>query len=963
MNGHRLWLLALILTGLTLRLALLGKQSLWYDEGVTWWLATMSPPDLLQWTAADIQPPLYYLLLWAARSVWGSSEWALRFPSVVLGTLAIPLLYSLARRLLSAQPARGPAALFSTPALAALLAAVSPLMVYYSQEARMYTLLVFEAALASYLLLRLLEAGRSAEVKNGFWLAVAYALVTAAGLYTHYFALFLLAAHGLYALIVLWRWGWPQPLLGRLVFAAALPGLLFAPWLPILLARLGDDPSYWPGALKLHEALRRVLISFSLGETVFEQTGLWLALTCLLPAGLWLLETMGLLPAGPPAPRAAARSRLPYPGLFLLLWLLLPIGLILALSYQTPKFNARYTMLAWPAFALILADGLARLAAWRSNLHPSLAAFQLVLFGFFGLFILLASGYSLYNWFADPRFGKDDFKALARFVQERIGPAETVLLRSGHMAPVWAYYYGWQGWTPLPDLPRLDVNRVIGLDIVHKLAPALQDRTGVWLVSWQEEVIDPNGVVPFWLDLAGRRPGDAGDFQGVRLEHWQLEPRRLNRLQSGPIDRPAGFNFSGQVELEGLTQLGDTELALFWRPLLPLPDSLVMSLDLTDDEGFDWDRETVVGRPGAYLYPPSRWPVGQLVMTRHKLAWQPGAPPGRYVAEVGLGQVGSDQAAAFSGWDILDESGRPRRRTALLAPVDLSRPAPFPPGALAADQPPLVDFSPIISLKRLELEQAAAEPGDRLLLKLLWQAGEFNLDDLSLAFDLVDAAGGRFRVGSSVTPSRRFNLPMWEPGQVMLGQYWLDIPPQAAPGPAELELHLVNSSAFVYDELFPLAGLTVLPTERRFSLPERVDLPLAADFSGLASLAGVDCRAGSSAGDCASLQVRPGEDIMLTFYWRAETSPEVNYTVFTHLLDAGENVALNADHAPPRPSRGWVPGEIIADAVTLAIPAGLPPGEYRVEVGLYDAADPDFARLPLAGGETRLILPLAVVVQ
>lgn len=957
MNGHRLWLLALILIGLVLRLARLGEQSLWYDEGVTWWLATMSPAALLRWTAADIQPPLYYLLLWAARFGLGSSEWALRFPSAVFGTLTIPLLYTLARRLFPPRPA----ALFSAPYLVALLAAVSPLLVYYSQEARMYTLLVFEAGLAGYLLLRLLEGGRS----NGFWPAVAYSLAAAAGLYTHYFAAFLLAAHGLYALGVLWRRGWPRPLRVPLASAAAFIGLLFAPWLPVLLARLGDDPSYWPGALKLPEALRRVLISFSLGETVLEQTGLWLGLTWLLPAGLWLLETVGLLPAGPASGRAATRGRSLYPALFLLLWLILPIGLILALSYQSPKFNARYTMLAWPAFALILADGLARLAAVpRPNSQPALATFQQALFGFLGLFILVSSGFSLYNWFTDPRFAKDDFKALARFVQERAGPAETVLLRSGHMAPVWAYYYGWQGWTPLPDMPRLDVSRVIGLDVAAGLAPALQDRAGVWLVSWQEEVIDPNGVVPFWLDRVGERPGDAGDFQGVRLEHWRLEPRQLSRLQASPIEQPAGFNFAGQVELVGLTRLDDMELALFWRALQPLPDNMVVSLDLTDENGFDWDRQTLVGRPGAYLYPPSRWPVGQVVMTRHPLAWQPGAPPGRYVAEVGLGQVEPGQPAAFSGWDILDESGRPRRRTALLAPVDLSRPVPFPPGSLAADQPPLVDFSPIISLKQMQLEPASGEPGDRLLLKLLWQAGQYNLDDLSLAFDLVDAAGVRFRAGSAVTPSRRFNLPLWEPGQVVLGQYWLDIPAQAAPGPARLELHLVNSSGFVYDEVFPLAELTVRPTERRFSLPERVDLPLAADFSGLVSLAGVDCRAnGGEADGCAGLQVRPGQDIGLTLYWRAETGPEVNYTVFTHLLDPDETVIVNADHAPPKPSRGWVPGEIIADAVSLSIPPGLPPGEYRVELGLYDAAGPDFPRLPLAGGETRLILPLVVVVK
>lgn len=951
MNRERLWLLAIILTGLTLRLALLDKQSLWYDEGVTWWLTQMAPGDLIRWSAADIQPPLYYLLLWAAAPVFGTSEWALRFPSAVANVLTIPLIYILARRLFLAPPGRKNHFWLSAPFLAAALLAVSPLMVYYSQEARMYTLLVLEACLAGYLLLRLLQSPASA----GQSFALGYALVMAAALYTHYFALFLLAAQGLYLLVSLWRLGWPRPILRSSALAAGVIALLFAPWLPVLLARLGDDPSYWPGAFKLDEALRHLLISFSLGETVFEQTGVWLALNYLLVAGIWLLETTGWL-------GGERAGRRPGPALFLVLWLLLPLGLILSLAYLSPKFNTRYALLAWPAFALILADGLARLAKQpgtpagdRSRLY----GLQLGLLAFFGLFILLTSGLSLYNWYTDPRFAKDDFKALARFVQERIAPDETVLLTSGHFFPVWAYYYGWQGWTPLPDMPRLDVQRVIDPGISASLAPALQERKGVWLVNWQDEVIDPNGVVPFWLDLVGQRPGDAGHFQGVRLEHWRLEPGKLELLHESPIRRPASANFANRVTLLGMTQLSNTELALFWQPHQPLPDDLVLSLDLTDGDGFGWDKETLVSRPGAYLYPPSRWPVGRVLLTRHTLAWQPATPPGLYVAEVGLGQADNSAAAGFTGWDVLDEQGRPRRRTALLEGVNLSRLTPPAPEFLAEAQEPLLDFSPLITLRQLHLDRTSAEPGDRLWLKLLWQAGEFNLDDISLAFDLVDAGGRRFRVGSSVTPSRQFNLSMWAPGDVVLGQYWLDVPAEAAPGPAALQLHLVHTGPYAYDEIFPLTSLEILPTERRFSLPDNLDLPLAFDFSGQVSLAGLDC----PGNNCSALAAAPGDTVEMIMYWQATAGLLLNYTVFTHLLDSSENVVINADHSPPKPSRGWVPGEIIADPVTLSIPAGLPPGDYRLEVGLYDAADPAFTRLPLAEGETRAVLPVPVVVE
>ena len=77
-----------------LRVYRLPAQSLWYDEGVSWYLTRMSWPALTVWTANDIQPPLYYYLLWLWVRLAGSSEYALRFLSVFFGTLTLPLLWT-----------------------------------------------------------------------------------------------------------------------------------------------------------------------------------------------------------------------------------------------------------------------------------------------------------------------------------------------------------------------------------------------------------------------------------------------------------------------------------------------------------------------------------------------------------------------------------------------------------------------------------------------------------------------------------------------------------------------------------------------------------------------------------------------------------------------------------------------------------------------------------------------------
>jgi uncharacterized membrane protein len=952
MFKHRPWLIVTLLTGFALRLTLLGEQSLWYDEGVTWLLSQMQTlGDLIAWTAADIQPPLYYLLIWGGDRIFGPSEWALRWPSAIFNTLTIPLIYVLARHLWPGRTFQS--AFFAW--LAALIIALSPLMVYYSQEARMYTLLVLEATLSSFLFLKILHHQDSEQHrlhrKNFLLFFLFYILTATAALYTHYFAAFLLLAHAAFAGLVLWRRGWPRRLLRQILLMFGLTALLFGPWLPTLLARLGDDPSYWPGALKLNEAVRKILISFTVGETVFEQTGVWLALGYLLilvGGTLWTIFHWPKLKSFGSQDRLETLS-------FLLLWLLLPLVLILILSYQSPKFNPRYTLLAWPAFSLILAAALvtgltprptSRFTLFASRLFVSLSL----------LFILTTSGFSLFNWFTDIRFSKDDFKALAQFVQERIKADETVLLSSGHLFPVWAYYYGWNNWTPLPQMPRLDVTRVTDLSIATDIAPAVDGKAGAWLVTWQDEVIDPNGAVPFWLDRIGRRPGDAGDFYGVGLEHWRLDPSRLELLFQSPIEQPAAINFANQVDLLGMTPLSDTDLTLFWRPRQPLPDNLILTLHLTDSEGFSWDREAMVTPLGSDTYPPARWPAGQTVVTRHRLAWQIGTPPGLYRLEIELGQAAP---SGFTGWDILDEQARPLRRTALLEPLMLSQLVRPETGPLSIEGDPLVDFFPIVAVRHSLVSPPSAEPGDRLLLALLWQAGRLNSDDISVAFELIDASGQPFRVGSAPTPSRNFNLPLWKPGDLVLGQYWLDIPPNSTAGPARLWLHLINPGTGPYKKIFPLDQVDIRATRRSFEPPAQVDLPLEADFSGQATLIGADCSTWTGT-EC---RAGPGESITVTFYWQATGPLAKNYTVFTHLLDTEEQVIVNADHAPAKPTQGWVAGEIITDPVRLTLPSDLSPGEYALEVGLYDATDPAYTRLPLDTLENRIVVSPFLKVQ
>src|SRR5262249_17597596 len=115
-----------------LRFVNLGQENLWYDETFTAWLAKLDLNHMFTAIQGDVHPPLWYVIEWANVRLFGSSEFALRLPSAVLGVLAVLLIYRIALAC-KFEP--------KTAYLAGFLAAILPSAVYYSQDARMYPLL------------------------------------------------------------------------------------------------------------------------------------------------------------------------------------------------------------------------------------------------------------------------------------------------------------------------------------------------------------------------------------------------------------------------------------------------------------------------------------------------------------------------------------------------------------------------------------------------------------------------------------------------------------------------------------------------------------------------------------------------------------------------------------------------------------------------------------------------------
>lgn len=429
---------------------------------------------------------------------------------------------------------------------------------------------------------------------------------------------------------------------GRALLALLLANgavlLLYVPWISALVTRLQVDASYWQGRLKLGEAVRHVLISFVTGETVLERQAVWLA-----PLALAII-TVGA---------ALAWRRVPAlrPGLrFALLWAVVPAAAVILLATFAPKFNARYATAAVPGAVLLAALALGGLIPARREAHGRRAAPAVgVGAGVISLLFLYALG----NWYWSGLFTKAQWREVAGEVRNRMNPAEEiVLLVSGHAWPVWEYY--------APDIPAarlpagmdvLDVERVLTIEeVAPVLRAAVETHPGVWLVQWQEEVVDPNDVVPVLLERAGREKENSAVFSQLTLRRFtQVKTDRL--VPEPPIREEVGATFGGQATLVGRRSLDNGDLLLFWRleDDAPPDADLHLRLETTTPEGAPVAQ--VEGqRLAGYTYPTFRWPRGEIVMGRIPATEWLGATPqaGTYSVRLEVYDAASGEALTLA---------------------------------------------------------------------------------------------------------------------------------------------------------------------------------------------------------------------------------------------------------------------------------------------------------------------------
>lgn len=679
----------LILLAFGLRICRLEAKSLWQDEGLSAYRASQSLPFILSNTILiqgypthDTQPPLYFILLHLVFRLAGRSEFGGRFLSLLFSVLTVPLTYLTGKRLF------GQAA----GTWASSLAALSPLYLWYAQELRMYSLLVFLGLLSFYTMLRALGLGEGGPEINRRWLGF-YILVAGAMVYTHYTSFFLLAFEALIFLAVgLLRRQWMLLFLFALVLLVALPLLPFAMH-RLLTASVERGYRFVP----LFIILRDLWNSFSLGISVSMKEVWWLDLFFL---ALFLLGCSMLN-------QGDSRARLGK-SLLLLGYLFVPILTLYALSHIKPMYmGVRHLIIVSPAYYLGLGVGLDSL---RRRALPLLPPAAILLLG--GLF------YSTYNYYFDERYMKDDFPSMVRYIEEYSRPGDLVVFNDAVISHVWEYYaQGDLDWTALPKYPER-----AGPSTVKEMERLVEGYEGIWLVYGPGEPLrDRTGLVKKWFDEHLFKADDRLFPATTTLLAVAYYLPHSPILESAPpMGEEVGANLGDRLLLLGYErrwpEIGDkVYLTLFWRVKEALTEEYSFSFRFMDQEGQLWVQNDII--PFNDLYPTSLWEPHKVIAQPVVIPLPPGTPPGLYQLSLRVYSRRDGQEL-----EVLDERGRPEGTAVNLGEFQLSPSPPPSPQALSLPHPRREEFGGQLRLLGYELPSKEWRSGESLHLELYWQA-------------------------------------------------------------------------------------------------------------------------------------------------------------------------------------------------------------------------------------------------
>ncbi len=943
---QKLIILGLTLLAFFLRAYRLDFQSIWIEEAWTLYYTHLPVGEL--WPVlqtGDPKPPFYYFTMLYWLKWLGDSEYALRFYSLLFGVMAVPLTYRLGQALSGDR----------LGLLTALLMTVAPYQIWHSQEARMYSILTAASVMSMGGFVRLWQdlKGFQKPLRSDSWREwLIYVVGTLWALMTHYHAVVLIGIQGLFLLLT-WRRHWRTYLAwaGTLIIIF----LLYLPWLIFGSSRV-QEFLHWIPQPTLGESYLRSAVAYAVGEYMPHAEAIPLALVFITFYGLGLIYA---------ARRQWGQWRGSEMLAFLVSYTLAPI--LAAWTYgelRTPVYLERYLIPVQVGFLLTVAIGLLGILDFRFRLHapsrildfrfptwnlqhhkkkisslllrsrtkPPVGAAPLLLATLLLATLLSINGYALWQHYFNPAYAKDDWRAVARTIENFSLPGDAIVLTGDGGEKAFSYYYHGNlplyldFLTPVPPEDRAS-------QIIAKIA-ATHGRIwytpyGVDIDATLERWLAENAY-PAWHNWLGRKRlalYDSSAAMTDRLEN--VNTTFTNSARQGPT--------LVKVALPHYTiAAGDLlPLVLTWQTATPLESDYRLSLRLVNGHGdvfaqSDWP-------PLAAVDSTSTWPANQAINDRRSLWLPPDIPPGNYALQLVVYDPASSQTL---GQPLIIPN-------IAVAPAQITPPLTALPIPNPISQSPISNYQLPITLLGYILPDKI-QPGQEMWLWLYWQS--------SPAFSSPSFKGGGWgeviRVSlndGENTMSTDFSLvesvgllDSWGPGQVRRAVYHVPTSPRLTGNQAQVRVALLTPTGQVQVEN-SLGQLSLMTRSRQFEIPS------LANTTGVAF--GNSTQLKLIGHDLPLTQLAPGDSLKVTLYWQAEAEMDTDYTVFVQLLDSTGQVVAQVDLPPlagAAPTTTWLPGEILTDPYTLTLPTDLPPGDYRLITGLYHAATGE--RLPLASG-------------
>lgn len=407
------WFLIIAVFGLALRLTELGKQSLWLDEMTSIQVALQPLEKILTGQAFDnFTPPLYYVLLHFWSRLVPLTEVTLRLPSAIIDFCNIFLLIALSRRFISK----------TATFLVVSAYAISPFMLYYSQEGRMYTLAVFFALAFCLALERVVRAEKHLIP----WTFISGVLL-ALGVYTHYYLAFFAAGVMSLALFIC-RYS-PKRILALLI-SGILGVLFFTPWIARVFELIHYSTETGGQSFRkfTFSVLPYSLFRFIVGYGVFPfdihtKEHVTDEIIAHIPYLLLVFGNLMFLLYN--MTTSLSKKKLHF--VIALIWIVVTPAIIgLLISLKSPMLSERYLIVILPFFFLLLLGFIDKLKRTDK-------------IGLSFFFILLIIGDISY--FTNPQFGKPQWRDAAKYVSETIKENDIVVVEPAYSFPLFVYYF------------------------------------------------------------------------------------------------------------------------------------------------------------------------------------------------------------------------------------------------------------------------------------------------------------------------------------------------------------------------------------------------------------------------------------------------------------------------------------------------------------------------------------------